>query len=462
VVFLPSVGLLPLNGAEEKLSLSVGFASADITPKVGPKEKPVWLAGFGKGRKATGVADPLYARATVWSDGKKKIAIVSVDLVGLFYDPCMRIRAALPGFDYVVVSSTHNHEGPDTMGLWGPNALTNGIDPDYLAFVEKTVVQTIREADKAQKKVTARLGTILAPELLHDSRKPIILHDELVVLRFQDATGKNVGVVVQWNNHPETLDDKNTLVSADYVGYTVKHLEKSQNCPVVYLTGTVGGLMTSLRVEVKNEKGESLKDGTFEKTARYGELLGIAAEKALSKAKPVTLTPFGIHRSDLYLPLDNKLYAVAKQLGVLQREAYLWQEKMDEAKPVEEFDPRKRHAVKTELAYLQLGELSVACIPGEIYPELVLDKVVEKAEPEADFPDAPREPGIYKQMPGPYRMIIGLANDELGYFLPKRQWDEKPPYAYGLKKPPYGEVNSLGPDTGPLLCEAFAKLARGK
>ena len=25
-------------------------------------------------------------------------------------------------------------------------------------------------------------------------------------------------------------------------------------------------------------------------------------------------------------------------------------------------------------------------------------------------------------------MIIGLANDELGYIIPKRQWDEKPPF----------------------------------
>ena len=57
-------------------------------------------------------------------------------------------------------------------------------------------------------------------------------------------------------------------------------------------------------------------------------------------------------------------------------------------------------------------------------------------------------------------MLIGLANDELGYVIPKRQWDEKPPFCYGLKKAQYGEVNSLGPDTAPLLCEAFRKLAK--
>ena len=104
----------------------------------------------------------------------------------------------------------------------------------------------------------------------------------------------------------------------------------------------------------------------------------------------------------------------------------------------------------------------MACIPGEIYPELVLDRVVEKAEPGADFPDAPREPGIFAQLEGPYRLLIGLANDEIGYIIPKRQWDEKPPFCYGRKTSQYGEVNSLGPETAPILCRAFRELVRGK
>jgi hypothetical protein len=92
----------------------------------------------------------------------------------------------------------------------------------------------------------------------------------------------------------------------------------------------------------------------------------------------------------------------------------------------------------------------------------VLGKVQDPADPAADFPDAPIEPSIYGQLAGPYRMIVGLGNDELGYILPKRQWDEKPPFTYGQTKAPYGEVNSLGPDTGPLLCAAFKELVKGK
>ena len=59
-------------------------------------------------------------------------------------------------------------------------------------------------------------------------------------------------MLVQWNCHPETLDSRNTQISADFVGYTVGYLREKYGCPVAYFTGTVGGLMTSLNVEVKS------------------------------------------------------------------------------------------------------------------------------------------------------------------------------------------------------------------
>jgi hypothetical protein len=444
-------------------SLEAGFGEADITPRVDPDGKPVYLAGFGANRKATGVHDPLLARAVVLAHGKEKIALVSVDLIGLFHANVARARQALPGFRYILVSSTHNHEGPDTLGLWGASHLQSGVDPAYLALVEKRIVTAVRQADGRKKPVKAHIGTLKAPELLRDSRLPIVKHDELVVLRFSDAkTGKNSGLVVQWNCHPETLSSRNTLVSADYVGYTVNYLRKKQHCPVLYLTGTVGGLMTSLGVAVKNDRGELLKDGTFEKTSRYGELLGQAAEKALAKSKPLALVPFTVRSRLIFLPMDNIGYLTARKMGSLDRDAYLWKPGMEKGEPVKSVSLLRRHAIRTELAYLRLGELDVACIPGEVYPELVLDKVVDPPEPGADFPDAPIEPGLYKQMKGPHRMLIGLANDEIGYIIPKRQWDARPPFCYKRKTAQYGEINSLGPETAPLLCRAFKELVAGK
>ncbi|MSQ95826.1 MAG: hypothetical protein EXR98_14890 [Gemmataceae bacterium] len=439
-------------------ALLVGFGETNVTPD--PAKKPVWLAGFGQNRKATKVHDPLMARAVVLAHDKKKIAIVSVDVVGLFNEVAQNIRKQLPGYSYVLVSSTHNHEGPDTMGLWGPNLFASGIDLDYMKQLEAGIVAAIGKADKNKEPAGASIGTAPAPELLHDGREPYIKHDELVALRFYDARYKTTGIVVQWNCHPETLSSKNTEISSDYVGYTVAYLKNKFRCPVVYLTGTVGGLMTSLRVEVKDDAGKTLADGTFEKTERFGVLVGKLAEKAFSAAKPVKLTPLEARTKSFFMPIDNQLYVLGFNLGVLKRDGFLWKGDPLKAEPAPaKIDPKVPMCIRSEVGWVKLGDLEIAAIPGEIYPELVLSKVQDPPDKGADFPDAPIEPGIYAQMKAKHRMIVGLANDEIGYIIPKRQWDVKAPFCYGRKKAQYGEENSLGPETAPILCEMFRVLA---
>ena len=60
--FLRSLGFfLSLFLAGSVQALDVGFGEVDITPKLGGKEK-VWLAGYGTGREAAGIHDPLMAR----------------------------------------------------------------------------------------------------------------------------------------------------------------------------------------------------------------------------------------------------------------------------------------------------------------------------------------------------------------------------------------------------------------
>ncbi len=451
-----------VHGEVIKSPLQAGFAEIDATPKL--DGATVYLAGFGKDRKAIGVHDPIMVRAVVLRDGKRKVALASVDLIGLFHESIQRVRKELPGFDYVLVSSTHNHEGPDTMGLWGPTLFQSGVDADYLKRVETSVVQAIRRAEKKLTRVVGKIGTTRAPKLLHDGREPYVKHDELVALQLQrPQSGKNIGLVVQWNCHPETLGSGNKLVSADFVPATVKYLGKQFECPVVYFTGTVGGLMTSLHVPIVDGKGEKLKDGTFAKTDRYGYLVGKVAERALKKGKSIKLTPFDIRSKVVFVPMDNKFYRLGWTIGTLDRQAFLWSGNPYKAKQAKQLTSAKsRLCLKTEVCFLGFGDLGVVGIPGEIYPELILGKVQDPVDPKADFPRAAIEPAVYDQLKTRYRMIIGLANDEIGYIIPKRQWDSKPPYCYGRKKSQYGEINSVGPDAAPVLCQTIRDLLRPK
>lgn len=447
--------------ADDAEDLRVGFGSADVTPDI--VKKPVYLAGFGKNRKATKVHDPIMARAVVLTHKDQKLAFVSVDVIGLFHDVVERVRPRLKGVTYLLVSSTHNHEGPDTIGMWGPNLFTTGVDDAYVKQIEDGIVAAVEKADAGLVKVhQVRLGSARDPDLLHDSRLPVVKHDELTAIQFFDKAEKTLGVVATWNCHPETLDRDNTEVSADFVGATVKHLEDKFKSPVVYLTGTVGGLMSSLSVKLKDDQGKPLPRGSFLITERYGQEVGKLAEKALAGGRVAKLTPFLVQRREIYLPIDNSAYLLGYRLGVLRRNAYGWAGDISKFAPLDKNDPTQKLAARTEIARLRLGELDVAAIPGEIYPELVLGKYQEPADPGADFPGAALEPSIYGRLDAPFRMIVGLANDELGYIIPKRQWDEIPPFCYGRTKSQYGEINSLGPETAPLMCEAFRALVAEK
>src|SRR5207248_10001827 len=113
-------------------------------------------------------------------------------------------------------------------------------------------------------------------------------------------------------------------------------------------------------------------------------------------------------------------------------------------------------AIGSEVACLRLGELFLASIPGELYPELVYGKFEEPVQENVDFPTAPLEPTIASLLGRRKWMLVGLANDEVGYLIPKRQSDKSPPYAYGREGGQYGEVNSCSPEAAPIVMNALA------
>jgi hypothetical protein len=157
--------------------------------------------------------------------------------------------------------------------------------------------------------------------------------------------------------------------------------------------------------------------------------------------------------------MENPLYRAAGMLGVLKRTGRVWTGNFDEVGEVvtARNSRDKDYAVETEVAYLKLGDLHVGCIPGEIYPENVYGKVQNPVDPGADFQDALPEPSIIETLPGEKILIVGLANDEIGYIVPKRQWDKVKPFAYGREKDQYGEENSLGSEAAPIVYEALQR-----
>ena len=111
----------------------------------------------------------------------------------------------------------------------------------------------------------------------------------------------------------------------------------------------------------------------------------------------------------------------------------------------------------SEAAFIKIGDASITGVPGELYPEIAVGGI---ENPEgADFEMAPQEvPYLRSQYSEKLNLMVNLANDSIGYIIPKSEWDNEAPWIYGETEETYGEVVSLGPSTAPEIHENIIKL----
>lgn len=442
-------------------SLHVGFGRVDITPDIADPARPVYIAGFSQNRVATGVHDELWALACVIDDGHHRVGIAVLDAIGLFHEAVTEIRRRLrpeDGIDYAIICTTHNHNTPDLMGLWGPHLFRSGVDPNYLEQVIEATAQALREAAAVMEPAAVAFHRIpTSPEgLVTDTRKPIVHDPDIRVMHFTRSSGGNtLGTILNWANHPETPWSRNTEITADFCGFLRNALEHGVDIDDqrllsgfggthLFINGAIGGLITtSPSVSVTNPF-----TGTVETTVSHDKSRALGWQLA-SRIAPIleesadgaTHLPLEVRAHTLEIPLDNRAFLLAPVVGVIDRGHSSWMK------------------LRTELALLTLGEASIACVPGEIYPEII-NGGIERA-PGGDYNCDPVEVPPWREvMPGRVKFVFGLANDEIGYIIPKSQWDRDAPYLYGSDKPVYGEINSVGPECAPTLHAAFLGLAK--
>jgi len=445
----------------EPRPLRAGFARERINPKLGDPARPVYLAGFSQNRTATAIHDDLWSVACVIDDGHTRVGFVALDSIGLFHDDVVEIRRRLSpelGLAYTIVAATHNHSTPDLMGLWGPHPLRSGVDPAYREQVLATSARVLAAAVAALQPARLAIHEIpVAPEgLVADTRPPLVYDNDLRALHFTAADGgRTLGTVVSWGNHPETPWSRSTEITADFCGFLRTALEEGLVeggevlAPGVggiacFVNGAVGGLMTTHpSVTVRDPLTDRLlRTPSHEKSRAVGRQLAARLLPRLRRPAeaPLAQAPIAVHARTVELPVDNPNFLLAPVLGLMDRGHSRWGH------------------VRSEVAALRLGEAVLLRVPGEVYPEIVNGGVENL--PGADFPGAPAEVPPWRELlPGKVKFVLGLANDEVGYIIPRTQWDRQPPHVRGTAKPEYGEVNSLGPETAPLLHAAVRELA---
>jgi hypothetical protein len=396
--------------------MKVGFAKDIITPGM---DRPVYLAGFGQNRRAETIHDDLTVRALSISDSARTVVLCSLDLIGFFrrdvYEVIQRVHEKAPHAE-IIITSVHPHHGPDTMGMWGPDDKTSGIDPIYFMKLKNKIVATIFASLENMQEVGGMKATSMHfPGLAKNARDPEVVDDELVMAQFVGRDNISpLLTVANFPCHPEVLWEHNTHITADYPGYLRKEVERQASAPCIFFSADLGGMMTP-----------NVKNHSFEEAHFMGKALAEQGLITLSKA-PVLDAPstVSLQKKEIKLKLTNILFKIAIQRGLF---------------------PDIRDAkgfINSEVNLLKIGPVWFATIPGELLPKLGM---ALKADMRAAGAGSAG--------------VIGLANDEMGYILPKEEFR----FPINPLKPGkhYEETMSISKEIGPVIVNAVQELIRG-
>jgi hypothetical protein len=389
----------------------VGYAQNTITPSL---DRPVFLAGFGQNRPAETIHDPLFVRALALAADQTRLVLCSLDLIGFFsldvQDVIQRVHEKSPGA-HIIIASTHTHHGPDTMGLWGPDSRTRGVDAAYLSELKSKIVAVVLLAlEKLKPCSYYKFTSVHVPGIVKNARNPEIMDDELTVLQFMDEDKKTLASLFNFPCHPEVLWEHNPHITADYPASLRSTVEAATGAPCIFFSGALGGMMTP-----------DVRDHSFEEAEAMGKALAVSGLAALNTISPQSLPALQIKRMPIQIKLTNILFKLAIRRLLLP-------------------EPRNQKGwVTSETNLIKLGGLWLATVPGELLPKLGLQLKAAMISAGA------RVTGV-----------VGLANDELGYLLPAEDFR----YPINPIRPGkhYEETMSLSKDAGTMVVDGILKI----
>jgi hypothetical protein len=436
--------------------LQAAYAAAFGAPGVVNHTEPVFMAGFGDNRRATGYHDRLWARGVVLDSKGVRVAIVAVDLIGYFKNEIDTARALVSPaseIDYAVVASTHQHEGPDTIGIWGPDSFSTGIDFGYLDFVNGAIADCIDDAAAALQPArvyyatanSAGLSMGLDPEddgfgvsdgkvlagdaALAPATAGRIVDPNLAVMQLT-AREEPFGVIAtlaNFGSHPESLGSNNTLVTSDYPHFVRERIEAEYGGLAIWLSGDLGVLQGPLDIDVLDpDTGMAAPRRSF----RFAEVHGTQlAERAIEAIDAVRLGPdglpnpsqgasapkIGFSRVDpVAVRLDNPFFRFFIALGVIDARRGLFTNGVPDPSvgtlpPPADFLPAAAgEDLHTEVGAVRIGRGAFAVVPDELDPQIGFGY----------------RSALAAATGAEHTFIAGLGNDEIGYQVPFAKWDD--------------------------------------
>lgn len=450
----------------------------------------IWMAGYGAPRGASAVNDPQWARAIALRYNQTTIVLATVDLVGWFISEMDMVREEVSDLDvdYVMLASTHNHQGRDVIGIWGPNEFEAGFNAEYNAFVRTQTAEAIRMAVAALRPAHVQYADFDlrdAPggvmRYTSDARHPVILDDEVRVMRFVDAMDETMTIttLVNWSAHPEYGGDRNQLLSSDYPHWLREGIEDGVMQPDGTMVPGVGGITVFFQGALGSQIGPYGgwqrriwdMDGTIvpELDLRHSEFVGKSIAtlvlQALAAGGGTTMdetAALGFRNHRFYVKVQNTGFHVAILGNIFTpRPTFDWDPEM----PL--IANRNEPSLETEVAVIDIGRAQILTGPGELDPALFVGGYDGSYTPMGvEIINASEEnpPDLSRAPPAPYlrdlmrsdaeqRYFFGLADDFLGYFIPEFDYVLHPsnPYIDEAAGEHYEETNSVGEDGWPTI-----------
>ena len=401
--------------------LTAGAAQLDITPGLG-----VHLIGYFNDRIATGIVDPLQAKAIALSDGETTLGFVICDLITV---PTAIVNAAKAlitqrtgiAAENLLIAGTHTHTGPAISECLGAPA-----EEAYLEWLVPRIADAFILALGRLQPAQVAHGAGACPAEVHNRRwhmkdgsvrmnpghqNPDALRPagptdpQLGLLVLRTPAGAPIAALGNLSLHYVGVREDHNVVCADYFAAFGRSLNRCAGasfvCPMA--NGTFGDVNN---IDAANPARVS-RPGITSEIERVGNVVAAEAWRVWNSLREDDF------RSDV--PLGAKLTLVnfparcpsAEDLAAA-RATYESGEKWDDMEWIYAREVLKCAEGPSEwpmpIHALRIGDLGIAGLPGEVFTEIGLD--------------------IKARSPFAQTMNIGLANGTVGYVATDRALSE--------------------------------------
>ena len=373
---------------EQDQPLLVGTGKADITP---PLEVGILMSsGRELWEPFEEVRLPLCARAIVVQKGKRRIAIVSLDLLGLageaigglsqFKETVAAATEGAVNADDVALASTHTHCGPESIAL--SDLMEKDSFKTWVDQLARQIGSAIRDAAGSVRPCRMMVGSRPAAGLAVNRRikttrgitsvRRQVPPDELIgpegpiddqvrVGAFIDESNKPAAILVNFTAHP-VLEMCIKHVSPDYPGEMVLELQRRYpGAEVLFLQGACGNI------------NPPTMDRSPANAQQYAGRLAKLVDEALGDLVAVEGNELALRWRAIKLPVRDLS-------GELQTEP-----------------------LQTRVGAARIGNAVMVFLPGEPFVEIAL--------------------AIREASPFPYTAVAGYAEDYIGYIPTDRAFE---------------------------------------